>query len=61
MNAGGWLVMLVSVGSVTALFIWCIWKVLTTKGETDHLHGFEVDPPDIVEDRAGVKRRRREK
>jgi heme/copper-type cytochrome/quinol oxidase subunit 2 len=46
MSAGGWLVMIVSVGGVTVLFVWCIWKVLATKGETEHIHGFEMDPPD---------------
>lgn len=46
MTLGGWLIMLVSVGSVTILFIWCIWKVLTTPGETEHMHGFEFETPD---------------
>ncbi|MBC2601354.1 hypothetical protein [Puniceicoccus vermicola] len=47
MSPGGWIVLLASVGGVTALFIWCIWKVLTTKGETEHMHGFEVEPSDV--------------
>lgn len=59
MSWGGWTVMLISVGGVVLLFGWCIWKVLTTKGETEHLHGFEVDPPDLVETSDGVRRRRR--
>jgi len=59
MSLGGWLVMLFSVGGVTALFSWCLWKVLTTKGESEHIHGFEVEPPDVVEESGGVKRRRR--
>lgn len=46
MTLGGWIIMLVSVGSVTLLFGWCIWKVLTSEGEEDKLHGFEIEPPD---------------
>ena len=46
MTYGGWIIMLVSTLSVSSLFIWCIWKVLTTKGEDEHIHGFEIDTPD---------------
>lgn len=37
MTTGGWAIMLLSVGFVTTLFAWCIWKVLTTnrKGGPD--------------------------
>lgn len=38
--------MLLSVGSVSLLFAWCIFKVLSTPGETEHLHGFEIETPD---------------
>ncbi len=46
MTLGGWIIMLVSTLSVSSLFVWCIWKVLTTEGEEDKMHGFEIDPPD---------------
>jgi len=46
MTLGGWIIMLCSVGGVTGLFIWCTYKVLTTEGEDEKLHGFEIDPPD---------------
>jgi hypothetical protein len=46
MTLGGWIVLLVSVGSVTALFIWCLVKVLSTPGKTEHLHGVEFETPD---------------
>lgn len=46
MTLGGWLVMLTSVGAVTTLFAWCLWKVLTTPGETEKLHGTEGPTPD---------------
>lgn len=41
MNAGGWLTLLLSVGSVVALFAWCIWKVLVTHDTEGHIHGIE--------------------
>lgn len=47
MNLSGWLVMLLSIGSVVSLFIWCIYKVLTIPQETEHVHGFEQEPPDV--------------
>jgi len=57
MSLGGWIVMISSVGGVTWLLIWCIWKVLTTKGETEHIHGFEVDTPDTKVE-GDIRRRR---
>jgi hypothetical protein len=30
MTLGGWINLILSVGSVTALFLWCIWRVLRT-------------------------------
>jgi hypothetical protein len=49
MNTGGWITMFLSVGSVTFLFGWCIWKVLNTPGESEHIHGFEMELPDEKE------------
>jgi len=46
MTAGGWLIMILSVGAVSVLFFWCIFKVLTTQGEEKKLHGFEFETPD---------------
>lgn len=46
MTLGGWIIMLVSVGSVTSLFSWCILKVLTTPEEEEKIHGFEIETPD---------------
>lgn len=51
MNTSGWIIMLLSVGTVSILFAWCIYKVLTTPGETEHIHGFEIETPDEKEDR----------
>ncbi|MDA3960861.1 MAG: hypothetical protein PF961_08730 [Planctomycetota bacterium] len=46
MSVGGILVMLASVLGITSLFAWCIYKVLSTPGSEQHLHGFEGELPD---------------
>lgn len=46
MTTAGWLIMILSVGSVSALLVWCIVKVLRTPQETERIHGFEQEPPD---------------
>lgn len=38
MTLGGWITMLASVGFVTGLLIWTVWRVLTTPGATEHVH-----------------------
>lgn len=51
MTIGGWIVLILSVSSVTVLFVWCIWKVLSIPEETEKLHGFEFETPDQKDDR----------
>lgn len=46
MTLGGWIIMLVSVASMTALFGWCLYKVLSTPEETKKIHGFDTHTPD---------------
>jgi len=46
MTPGGWIVMALSVGSVTSLFAWCLWKVFHTPKETEKMHGFSFETPD---------------
>ena len=46
MTIGGWIMLIASIGSVTGLFIWCIYKVLSIPEETEHIHGFEQETPD---------------
>ncbi len=41
--------MIMSVGSVTLLFGWCLFKVFTTPEESEKLHGFELETPDEKE------------
>ena len=47
MNAQGWIIMILSVGSSTGLLAWCLWKVLSEPGKTQHLHSqADIDPKD---------------
>lgn len=46
MTLGGWITMILSVSSVTLLLIWCIYKIITTPGEADHIHGFDYHDVD---------------
>jgi hypothetical protein len=48
MTTAGWIIMLLSVGSVTILFGWCIWRVLFhhPPADTAHMHGMDITPPD---------------
>ncbi len=51
MTTGGWIVMLLSVGGVISLLSWCVYKVLTTPGSTEHLHSqADIETPDVEED-----------
>jgi hypothetical protein len=47
MTTAGILIMLCSVGTVTGLFCWCIYKVLTTPQETEKIHGVDLHTPDM--------------
>ena len=46
MTFAGWITLIVSIGSTSVVFFWCIYKVLKTPDETDHLHGFDSHTPD---------------
>ncbi|MCB1230468.1 MAG: hypothetical protein KDN19_09395 [Verrucomicrobiae bacterium] len=47
MTTGGWIIMTISVATVTVLFLWSIVKVLKSpSGEDDRMHGFEFETPD---------------
>lgn len=46
MTTAGWITMLLSVGFVTGLFVWCIVQVLMRK--PGHMHGLEdIDTGDL--------------
>ncbi len=47
----GWLFMLASVGGVTALLSWCIYKVIATPGASEHVHSqADIETPDREKD-----------
>lgn len=46
MTTAGWIIMIASVTTVTTFMTWCIYKVLTTPGETEHLRGIDQHTPD---------------
>ncbi len=39
MTTGGWILMLLSVGFVSSLLIWCVYQVLVTPDSEESLHG----------------------
>lgn len=51
MTPAGWIILFLSVGSVLAVFLWCLFLVLRSPGEIEQVHGFEQDPPDPDEER----------
>jgi len=51
MTLGGWVVMCLSVGGVTALLIWCFYKVFTTPGAAERIHSqADIETPDVREE-----------
>ena len=51
MTTGGWIIMLLSVGGVTALFLICLYKVLTNApGDNEHVHGLNIETGDTSDD-----------
>jgi hypothetical protein len=47
MTAGGWIMMLLAIGGMTGLLVWCVWKAVSTPGSTEHLHSpVDIDPHD---------------
>ena len=47
MTTGGWINLILSVGFVTVLFIWCIWRVLRGPQNPDKLA--HIEPVDESE------------
>ena len=46
MTPGGWMTMILSVGTVISLFVFCLVKVLREKNPSEHLHGLDIDTQD---------------
>ncbi len=50
MTLYGWIIMIISVGFVTGLFLWCMFRVLAYKPPTNKLHGIDdIDTQDTDE------------
>lgn len=48
MTPGGWIIMIASVGFVTGLLAWCIYKVISTPDTAEHLHTqADIHTPDV--------------
>jgi len=47
MTTSGLLIMIVSVSTVTVLFGWCLYKVLSQPAESENLHPVELRTPDM--------------
>lgn len=49
LSPGGWVIMILSVGFVTGLLAWCIWRVLR-ESSPQKLHGqLDVDTHDLID------------
>ena len=47
MTIGGIIIMTLSVGLVTLLFVWCLYKVFSApENAPSKMHGFEQETPD---------------
>ena len=50
MSTGGWILLIISIGTVLCLFTFCLVKLLTDPKEAEHMHGLISDTPDVEED-----------
>jgi hypothetical protein len=47
MSIGGWIIMTLAVSGITGLLGWCIYKVVSTPGSSEHIHAqTDIDPHD---------------
>lgn len=47
MTTAGWIMMIMTNIGMTGLLAWCIYRVLATKGATEHLHApLDIDTKD---------------
>ncbi len=50
MTIGGWIAMIISVSGVTLFFGWSLFKVLSGKQDTSHIHSTMDETPDMDEE-----------
>lgn len=50
MTVSGWIMMISVVGSITALLLWCSWKVSRLSNSSEYVHPMiDIDTPDMHE------------
>ena len=50
MTAAGWIIMILAVTGMTGLLTWCVYKVISTPGSSEHIHAqTDIDPKDQEE------------
>jgi hypothetical protein len=50
MTTGGLIIMTLAVTGMTSLLSWCIYKVVSTPGSSEHIHAqTDIDPQDAEE------------
>ena len=50
MTAAGWIIMILAVTGMTGLLAWCVYKVISTPGSSEHIHAqSDIDPHDSEE------------
>ncbi len=48
MTTAGWIIMVLSVGTVTSLLAFCFYRVLCKPSSTDHMHSpIDIDTHDL--------------
>jgi hypothetical protein len=51
MTIAGWIIMILSVGTMTVLFVWCLYRVLAYTPDVEKLHGIDdIETPDTKEE-----------
>ncbi len=51
MTTGGWVIMCLAVGGVVSFFSWCMFKVITTRESSEHIHSpVDIDTQDRERD-----------
>jgi hypothetical protein len=50
MTLSGWIIMILAVAGMTGLLAWCVYKVVSTPGSSEHIHAqSDINPHDTEE------------
>ena len=50
MTVGGWILMVMSVGGAVSFLTWCLVKLFSTPGSSEHIHSqADIETPDTRE------------